>query len=161
MMMSPSYNAPSQYPPPPPAINSTATPPAGNPPNVFSAAAAGTYPPYTAPYPYPGTNQFDSDFARASMYSAFHRPDPGQFPPPPDPAAPYLPPLPAHSRPMNPAYPPQNMYPGQYGGARDPYGQLPPYPASPFMMPPSPYAGLPVPPATAPSTSSSEPPQTQ
>lgn len=137
MMMSPSFNPTNHQYPPPSAASGSANP------FTAAAAAAANYPsPYASPYGYPGANQFESDLARASMYSAFHRPDAGL-----DPTAPYLA-IPAHSRPMTGAAPPagsfysQNMYGGQYGSARDPYAQLPPYPASPFIMPPAPYGGL-------------------
>lgn len=133
MMMSPSFNPAScQYPPPSTASGST---------NPFTAAAANYASPYGSPYGYPGPNQFESEIARASMYSAFHRPEGGL-----DPTSPYLP-LPAHSRPVTgtPAsagsFYSQNVYGTQYGSTRDPYSQLP-YPASPLFMPPGPYGGL-------------------
>ncbi|KAK3909812.1 Helicase ARIP4 [Frankliniella fusca] len=148
MMSHPSFNTTSSQYPPPSAASGSANP------FTAAAAAAANYPsPYASPYGYPGANQFESDLARASMYSAFHRPEAGL-----DPASPYLA-LPAHTRPMTGAASPassfysQNMYGGQYAGARDPYTQIPPYPASPLFMPPAPYGGLA---STATSTATSD-----
>lgn len=123
MMMSPSFNpTSSQYPPP-----SSAAGPA-NPFTAAAAAAANYTNPYAAsPYGYP-PNQFDA------MYSAFHRPEGGL-----DPTSPYLRPMAGAAPPAAGFYP---QYGGQYGSARDPYGQIPPYPGSPFIMPPAPYGGL-------------------
>ncbi|XP_034243565.1 uncharacterized protein LOC117646615 isoform X2 [Thrips palmi] len=125
MMMSPSFNPTScQYPPPPSAAGSA------NPFTAAAAAAANYTNPYAAsPYGYT-PNQFDA------MYSAFHRPEAGL-----DPTSPYLRPMPGAAPPAGSFYP-QNVYGSQYGSARDPYGQIPPYPGSPFIMPPAPYGGL-------------------
>lgn len=127
MMMSPSFNPTScQYPPPSSAAGSA------NPFTAAAAAAANYTNPYAAsPYGYP-PNQFD-----AAMYSAFHRPEAGL-----DPTSPYLRPMAGAAAGAAGGFYPQNVYGSQYGSARDPYGQIPPYPASPFIMPPAPYGGL-------------------
>ncbi|XP_063226661.1 uncharacterized protein LOC134533208 isoform X2 [Bacillus rossius redtenbacheri] len=130
---------------------------AGAAPSPFSAPA-GSYgvplrPPPTAnsvtPYGTPAaygygaasTSQYDSDYARASMYSAFHRPEPHHFPAPPtDLGSPFLPSAnpspfglsPHHATPAFPTNPgatptsnyyPQNMY------AANPYAARPAYTA--------------------------------
>lgn len=107
----------------------------------YPAGAPGTG--YAAPPPPPGmgygsysnpTNQYEADYARASMYSAFHRPDPH-----PHPFAPGHPPgfLPS---PQSTNYYPQNMY------APTPYGTPDPaYYSNPFLnaMHQHPYPTLP------------------
>lgn len=140
MMMSPSFNPTScQYPPPPSAAGSA------NPFTAAAAAAANYTNPYAAsPYGYP-PNQFD-----AAMYSAFHRPEAGL-----DPTSPYLRPMAGAAPPAGSFYP-QNVYGSQYGSARDPYGQIPPYPGSPFIMPPAPYGGIPSSATSASSTAASD-----
>ncbi|PNF37539.1 hypothetical protein B7P43_G13810 [Cryptotermes secundus] len=107
----------------------------------YPAGAPGTG--YAAPPPPPGmgygsysnpANQYEADYARASMYSAFHRPDPH-----PHPFAPGHPPgfLPS---PQSTNYYPQNMY------APTPYGTPDPaYYSNPFLnaMHQHPYPTLP------------------
>ncbi|KAJ9580444.1 hypothetical protein L9F63_024380 [Diploptera punctata] len=109
----------------------------------YPAGATGTgYAPPPPPamgygtYSNPG-NQYDTDYARASMYSAFHRPDPH-----PHPFAPGHPPgfLPPPPPPQSANYYPQNMY------APAPYGTPDPaYYSNPFLnaMHQHPYPTLP------------------
>ncbi|XP_066996034.2 uncharacterized protein [Anabrus simplex] len=130
----------------------------GNP--LRPTGTGNTVPPYGATSTYGNSvgysansaNQYDSDYARASMYSAFHRPEPHHFPPSPaDLGSPFLasmapptnpapfgltphrsPHFPSSSSPtaQNPNYYPQNMY-------------APPYAARPGYAGPDPAYGVP------------------
>nr|CAD7429201.1 unnamed protein product [Timema monikensis] len=147
------------------------------------SSSASAVPPYVTPGAYGGTvpytagapNQYDSDYARASMYSAFHRPEPHHFPvPPTDIGSPFLtsitpstnpPPfgLPAaatfpatsSASPHAANYYPQNMYAASPYAARPGYSPTDPgyYSAAPggfnpFFSHQHPYAGLQPPAAT-------------
>ena len=109
----------------------------------YPAGAAGTgYAPPPPPAMGYGSysnppNQYDSDYARASMYSAFHRPDPHPHPFAPGHPTGFLPPPPP---PQSANYYPQNMY------APAPYGTPDPaYYSNPFLnaMHQHPYPALP------------------
>nr|CAD7194265.1 unnamed protein product [Timema douglasi] len=148
-----------------PSSSASAVPP------YVTPGAYGSTVPYTAGTP----NQYDSDYARASMYSAFHRPEPHHFPvPPTDIGSPFLtsitpstnpPPfgLPAaatfpatsSASPHAANYYPQNMYAASPYAARPGYSPTDPgyYSAAPggfnpFFSHQHPYAGLQPPAAT-------------
>lgn len=116
--------------------------------NPYESMMLGSYPAGAtgtgyAPPPPPGmgygsynnpANQYEADYARASMYSAFHRPDPHPHPFTPGHPPGFLPP------PQSTNYYPQNMY------APTPYGTPDPaYYSNPFLnaMHQHPYPTLP------------------